>query len=269
MLKLTMSAFKLPPNIAGIGTGLFLALGALALVVGSVLGFAYQPVMHRLLPHQPAVATLSPQPQVPSWATLEAAVTTLEGTQYVTQLKITHAAAMSKQPDVTITGDLASVATVDVKNTVVDGNTATVNMSVALPAVAKDAYAGSIQLLYDGKPVGAPLGVSVHTLRADCQSIPSQLSQPSPDRIVTLAGASVVEDMMTVTFKDSVSDKNAAIREIACKYGAQIVGSAGGTSTYELRIPGQKPVTLSPLVDKVKKEAGVSTAVISPAPSSP
>lgn len=261
-----MSMFALPSQIAGIAAGKFVALGGVALIVGGGIGFAYQPVMHRLIPPKADTTTVQSPTQTTaqaplSWQTKDLAVSAYEGSETAQVAKINIATTSPAQVAVDVSSGLKGMVSVDVEHpSDIANNVATVTVMVVVPAIAADSYNGTVQLMYGGKPVGTPLTVAITTKRADCQTIPTDVIRPSPDRIGKLAGSPVVDDTVVVTLASSVTDKAARIRAIACKYGAQIVGSINDISYYELRIRGQKVDTLTPIIDKIAKESGVKLA---------
>lgn len=267
-----MSGIIFSKQIAGVEVIRFVVWGGLALIVGGVVGFSYRPFMERLVPQRISSQQLSPsntpvQPMVPAngfltWQSKDESLSVYEGMESVQELKIAMTGKLTMEPDIKISDNLASVVSVDITHpTDIKNGVATVNMTAALPAVANDTYMGTVQLLYEGKPTGVPLTVTLHTKRADCQTIPDGTDRPSPGRIGDWNGSKVVEDTIVVSVQDSVANKSAAIRAVACKYHAQILGGVPDIGLFELRIPGQRIETLLPIIDKIGKEAGVRSAM--------
>jgi len=264
-----MTVTKQARQIAGVSLTLFAILSASIFLLGAVLGFSYGPTLDRFMPKKMSSGEMAtathPVSSAPafSWVTKDVSLTMYEGTESGSMVEITRPADVLKSPSVKVTGDLVGIAEVDLTRGFPKGDNMEFPLKVDLPAISKASYTGTLQIMNDGKPVGAPLKVTVRTKWADCQAIPTESSFPSPDRIGSLAGSPVIDDVVELWIKDTTKDQASIVRAIACKYKAQIVGSVTSAGLYELRIPGQKIDTLLPIIDQISKEPGVDSATAS------
>ncbi|GEM_PF-1953929 len=264
-----MTVTKQARQIAGVSPTRFAILSASTLLIGAVLGFSYRPILDRFMPQKVSLAQTAtathPVSSVSTspWVTKDVSLTMYEGTESGSMVEITRPADVLKSPSVKVMGDLVGIAEVDLTRGLPKGDNMEFPLTVDLPAASKASYTGTLQIMNDGKPVGAPLKVTVRTKWADCHTIPTDTGFPSSDRIGSLAGSPVIDDVVELGIKGTTKDQASIVRAVACKYKAQIVGSVSDIGLYELRIPGQKIDTLLPIIDQISKEPGIDSATAS------
>lgn len=186
-----------------------------------------------------AMVPATAEPDSPlEWVKKNLSLQAYEGTSSRQDLQLSFSGDATA-PGATVNGNLRDVASVDLSTAAATGEGhATVTLTINLPSQAKDSYIGNIQLTDNGKPLSQPLHVDVATKRWDSQTIPSEPSSPSPDRVAMVEGTPVVKDQLTVAVAEDVADSAAVIRDIASTYGAQITGSVPEYGVYDLRLPG-------------------------------
>jgi hypothetical protein len=264
-----MTVTKQARQIIGVSVMRFAIISAATFLIGAIFGFSYRPILDHFMSQRASSAQVVTAAHPTSsastfpWVTKEVSLTMYEGTESGSMVEIARPTGVLSSPSVKATDGLAGIAVVDLTRGLPKGDNMEFPLTVDLPATSKASYTGTLQLMNDGKPVGVPLTVTVKTKWADCQTIPAESEFPSPDRIGSLAGSPVIDDVVELSIKDTTKDQAAIVRAVACKYKAQIVGSVSDVGLYELRIPGQKIETLLPIIDQIKNEPGVDNATAS------
>jgi Tol biopolymer transport system component len=118
---------------------------------------------------------------------------------------------------------------------------------------------GVIQIKEGNDTVARPLAVQVETLVATATDIPSTLSQPSPDRIVTSPDSEeviFVKDEISIFFKEGTPASE--VIGLVSAFGGVFLGSLPEVNYYQVQVAQEGYDDLSVIIDQLAQTPSVS-----------
>ena len=193
-------------------------------------------------------------------------VTVLQGSSQLSSIQLTVSERVD-DASLSVVPEIAGLMQVSLLGQTVlnPGAPISVPTEFSVPATtAPGLYQGTVQVRTGTRTVPATLKVQVQVVQGSSSQVPSQVADPSPDRVArTSSGQFLIKDEVLVVVDSTIADPAARIKEIAASAGAQIMGSVPGSPLYQLRFAGADELTVESYADVISGLAGVETASLS------
>jgi len=202
----------------------------------------------------------SGKPRV-TWDPAKATLTAIEGSLSTAELTL----VVTGQPGAVTartSGGLSGVVSADADRiTPLGDDRYRLPITLQVPADAKSAYSGAVQLRGATGNLGPALPITIRVLQPQAGVVGATAVAPSDDRLTDLLpGITVVRDELVVSVVDGATDPDAVALAAAEATGAVVHGSVRATRTYQLRYPGSDWAATERRIPSVLAVPGVRSA---------
>jgi len=210
------------------------------LFLAGILGIvAVVLVTARYAKPDPAVAPTASQPQI-IWSSKAHEFTIFNGTVQSVVFTFTASEPVSAA-SLFVTPEISGFVSFDrdLPGLLTPGRTYSLSTRISVPkSTSLGTYNGTVHIRSAQRTIPSTLNVVIRVITPSNTFIPTDLSDPSPDRIVLYKGQlEVIYDELLVILKPDTVDPEGRIKQIASSTGSVITGSDSDLLFYELRFP--------------------------------